>query len=72
MNVYGKRCLMSGCRGQMTQEYNDKMLYNQLLYYDMLFDIDKAKKATRDDEGDSLPFPLLIFRYSFCTCGTES
>ena len=34
------------------QEYNDKMLYNQLLYYDMLFDIDKAKKATHDDKGD--------------------
>lgn len=52
MNVYGKRCLMSGCRGQLTQEYNDKMLYNQLLYYDMLFDIEKAKKkASNEDKG---------------------
>jgi DNA polymerase alpha subunit A len=52
MNVYGKRCLMAGCRGQMTQVYNDKMLYNQLLYYDMLFDIEKAKmKASEEDKG---------------------
>jgi DNA Polymerase alpha zinc finger len=56
----------------MTPEYNDKMLYNQLLYYDMLFDIDKAKKATSDDKGDSLPFPPLIFRYFVRTRGTES
>ena len=36
----------------MTQEYNDKMLYNQLLYYDMLFDIEKAKsKAKEEDRG---------------------
>jgi DNA polymerase alpha subunit A len=55
MNVYGKRCLITGCRGQMTQEYNDKMLYNQLLYYDMLFDIEKAKKKTSDeDKGNML------------------
>ena len=54
MNVYGKRCLITGCRGQMTQEYNDKMLYNQLLYFDMLFDIEKAKKkATEEDKGSS-------------------
>ena len=53
MNVYGKRCLISGCRGQMTQEYNNKMLYNQLLYYDGLFDIEKTKsKATDDDRGN--------------------
>jgi DNA polymerase alpha subunit A len=54
MNVYGKRCLITGCRGQMTQEYNDKMLYNQLLYFDMLFDIEKAKKkASEEDKGNS-------------------
>jgi DNA polymerase alpha subunit A len=45
---------MSACRGQMTQEYNDKMLYNQLLYYDMLFDIERAKKkASHEDQGRS-------------------
>jgi len=43
---------MSGCRGQMTQEYTDKMLYNQLLYFDTLFDIEKAKKkASEEDQG---------------------
>jgi DNA polymerase alpha subunit A len=55
MNVYGKRCLNAGCRGQMTQEFNDKMVYNQLLYYDLLFDIEKAKKkAAEDDKGTAL------------------
>jgi DNA polymerase alpha subunit A len=58
MNVYGKRCLITGCRGQMTQEYNDKMLYNQLLYYDMLFDIEKAKKKTSEED---IGIFLLIF-----------
>jgi DNA polymerase alpha subunit A len=49
---------MTGCRGQMTQEYNDKMMYNQLLYYDMLFNIEKAKKkATVEDQG-FYPFVL--------------
>lgn len=63
MNVYGKRCLMTGCRGQMTQEYNDKLLYNQLLYYDMLFDIEKTKKkaiatTSEEDKGMVLLFTL--------------
>jgi DNA polymerase alpha subunit A len=57
MNVYGKRCLITGCRGQMSQEYNDKMLYNQLLYYDMLFDIEKTKSKAKDDDRGI--FPLL-------------
>ena len=73
MNVYGKRCLMSGCRGQMVQEYNDKMLYNQLLYYDILFDIDKAKKkASGEDNGSISQLCRLILRHSVCTCRTES
>jgi DNA polymerase alpha subunit A len=43
---------MSGCRGQMTQEFSDKMMYSQLLYYDMLFDVEKAKKnASAIDSG---------------------
>lgn len=52
MNVYGKRCLITGCRGTMVQEFNDKLLYNQLLYYDMLFDVERAKKkASEADKG---------------------
>jgi len=39
----------------MSQEYNDKMLYNQLLYYDMLFDIEKTKSKAKDDDRGMYP-----------------
>jgi DNA polymerase alpha subunit A len=44
VSVYGKRCLSSGCKGVMRYKYSDKDLYNQLLYFDSLFDIEKNKK----------------------------
>jgi len=73
MNVYGKRCPMPGCRGQMTQEYNDKMLYNQLLYYDMVFDIEKAKKKTsNEDKGMVLQITFLTYRHCLCSCRAKS
>ena len=73
MNVYGKRCLNVGCRGQMVQEYNDKMMYNQLLYYDMVFDVEKAKnKAAQEDKGTCLEMEVADDRCHLCTCGTES
>ncbi|KTW27076.1 hypothetical protein T552_02568 [Pneumocystis carinii B80] len=43
ISVYGKRCSIKNCQGQMHFEYSDKTLYNQLLYYDSLFDVDKAR-----------------------------
>lgn len=57
MSVYGHRCLGPkahgrGCLGRMSYEYTDKMLYNQLLYYQSLFDVDKAKtNAKVEDKG---------------------
>lgn len=50
ISVYGKRCVGSsgkayGCKGVMRFKYTDKGLYNQLLYFDHIFDVDKAKKA---------------------------
>lgn len=50
MSVYGRRCLgprgrAEGCLGQMGFEYTDKQLYNQLLYFARLWDVDKAKEA---------------------------
>ncbi|CCF57846.1 hypothetical protein KAFR_0D01990 [Kazachstania africana CBS 2517] len=44
MSVFGKRCLNEGCTGVMRYKYSDKQLYNQLLYFDSLFDIEKNKK----------------------------
>jgi DNA polymerase alpha subunit A len=49
VGVYGKKCLgrkgdNGECSGVMSYEYTDRALYNQLLYFDSLFDVDKAKK----------------------------
>ncbi|GAA5981594.1 hypothetical protein JCM5350_008038 [Sporobolomyces pararoseus] len=43
MSVYGKRCLAPQCRGAMHFEYSDSKLYDQLLYFDYLFDVEKAR-----------------------------
>lgn len=49
ISVYGKRCIGSsgtahGCKGVMRYFYSDKALYNQLLYFDAIFDVAKAKE----------------------------
>ncbi|EJS42033.1 pol1p [Saccharomyces arboricola H-6] len=44
LSVFGKRCLNEGCTGVMRYKYTDKQLYNQLLYFDSLFDCEKNKK----------------------------
>lgn len=49
ISVYGRRCLGAsgkayGCKGIMRYAYSDKALYNQLLYFDSIFDVNKAKK----------------------------
>ncbi|KAI5959979.1 POL1 [Candida margitis] len=48
ISVYGKRCIgASGkgldCRGVMRYRYTDKALYNQLLYFNSIFDVEKTK-----------------------------
>lgn len=48
--VYGRRCLSGTCRGSMRYEYSDSGLYNQLLYFDSLFDVDRMKKPSGGDE----------------------
>ncbi|CZT16094.1 related to DNA polymerase alpha catalytic subunit [Ramularia collo-cygni] len=47
MSVYGHRCLgprglAHGCSGRMAFEYSEKALYNQLLFLQGLFDVDKS------------------------------
>ncbi|CDO95431.1 unnamed protein product [Kluyveromyces dobzhanskii CBS 2104] len=46
ISVYGKRCLMDGCTGIMSYKYSDKQLYNQMLYFQSLFDLQKNKLQT--------------------------
>jgi DNA polymerase alpha subunit A len=52
MSVYGHRCLGpkglgQGCLGKMQYEYTEKAMYNQLLYFSTLFDVEKAKTAAK-------------------------
>lgn len=49
ISVYGKRCIGTsgkahGCKGVMRYKYSDKALYNQLLYFNAIFDVEKARK----------------------------
>ncbi|KAL3229057.1 DNA polymerase alpha catalytic subunit A [Nakaseomyces bracarensis] len=44
LSVFGKRCLNEGCTGVMHYKYTDKQLYNQLLFFDSLFNCEKIKK----------------------------
>lgn len=51
VSVYGRRCIggqgtARSCKGVMKYCYTDRMLYNQLLYLQSLFDVEKAKKRT--------------------------
>ncbi|EPQ63618.1 hypothetical protein BGT96224_636B [Blumeria graminis f. sp. tritici 96224] len=59
MSVYGHRCLGpqalgKGCLGKMRYEYSEKMIYNQLLYFMSLFDVDKAKEKCTEAEKEQI------------------
>ncbi|KAF2747391.1 DNA polymeras-like protein alpha catalytic subunit [Sporormia fimetaria CBS 119925] len=50
MSVYGHRCLgpkglATGCLGKMQWEMKEKDVWNQLLYYQSLFDVDRVVKG---------------------------
>lgn len=56
MSVYGHRCLgpkglAYGCSGRMSFEYTEKALYNQLLYLQNIFDVDKAVEKMNAGTG---------------------
>lgn len=63
MSVYGHRCLgpagrASGCLGIMRPESTEKALYNQLLYFRNLWDVEGTKfeaalvKTAEGEEGE--------------------
>lgn len=48
LSVYGTRCmgpqgLATGCLGRMRYEYSERDIYNQLVYFASLWDVDKAR-----------------------------
>jgi DNA polymerase alpha subunit A len=63
MNVYGTRCLgpkglARDCLGRMRYEYTEKAIYNQLIYFASLWDVDKAKaKAVAGISDSDEPLP---------------
>ena len=76
MSVYGKRCLgpdglARGCSGRMDYEYSAKRLYNQLLYFSALFDVDRAKKIVAKAGGEKEVVDALadLNRGRFATLG---
>ncbi|KAI9025578.1 hypothetical protein DFJ74DRAFT_618536 [Hyaloraphidium curvatum] len=56
VSVYGKRCLVRGCKGVMKLEYSDTKLFTQLSYYASLVDVDRlaAKLEGKDDRENQL------------------
>ena len=58
MSVYGHRCMgplgrANGCLGRMSYRYGEKALYNQLLYFRGLWDVEKAKnKIASNRKGE--------------------
>ncbi|KJX92393.1 DNA polymerase alpha catalytic subunit like protein [Zymoseptoria brevis] len=56
MSVYGHRCLgpkglAYGCSGRMAFEYSEKALYNQLLYLQGLFDVDRSLEKMEHEKS---------------------
>lgn len=59
MSVYGTRCLgpkglARDCLGRMRYEYTEKAIYNQLLYFASLWDVDKARTKASDASNSNL------------------
>lgn len=53
MSVYGTRCLgpkglARDCLGRMRYEYTEKAIYNQLVYFASLWDVEKARAKAAD------------------------
>jgi DNA polymerase alpha subunit A len=68
MSVYGHRCLGPkglghGCLGRMNYEYTEKMMYNQLLYFSTIFDVEKAKLGAKGTDRGKQKQPYQRKRY---------
>lgn len=47
----GVACPGRGCQGRLTREYTDKALYEQLKFYETLFDVDRAQLKVPPGHG---------------------
>ncbi|RKP04792.1 DNA polymerase family B-domain-containing protein, partial [Thamnocephalis sphaerospora] len=49
LSVRREKCMNAECLGGKSLAFSDKMLYNQLLYFDRVFNYDRALKHTTDE-----------------------
>ena len=80
MSVYGHRCLgprglAYGCSGRMSFEYSEKALYNQLLFLQGMFDVDKALEkmkvaagGVKQEDGEKTRILAGMNRERFSVC----
>ena len=59
MSVYGHRCLGpkglgKECLGRMSYEYSEKKMYNQLLYFASLWNVENAKEKASKEEREKV------------------
>lgn len=43
----GVACPARGCQGRLVREYSDKALYDQLKFYETLFDVERAQTKVK-------------------------
>lgn len=55
VGVYGRKCMGQDdeCQGTLRFVYDDGKLYTQLLYFDSLFDVDRAKNNAMEEKDDN-------------------
>ncbi|KAJ5787532.1 hypothetical protein N7457_002522 [Penicillium paradoxum] len=75
ISVYGHRCLgprgrAEGCLGRMSYEYSEKEVYNQLLYFAGLWDVDKAKVAAEKEAGEKKDSVAALAEFNRIRFGT--
>lgn len=75
ISVYGHRCLgprgrAEGCLGRMSYEYSEKEVYNQLLYFAGLWDVDKAKALAEKETGEKKDSVAALVEFNRTRFGT--
>ncbi|KAL4917312.1 DNA polymerase alpha zinc finger-domain-containing protein [Aspergillus aurantiobrunneus] len=76
ISVYGHRCLgprgqAEGCLGRMSYEYTEKQMYNQLLYFASLWDVDKARAAAdKEASGEKKDSVAALVEFNRVRFGT--
>jgi DNA polymerase alpha subunit A len=52
--INARKCLVNGCRGKVLIKYTDKELYDQLCYYEAVFDGQRCLDRLAPSDGEGL------------------